>query len=123
MGSHSNEGPGPELSDAAIAIHGLIRNVLSQCRNEIEATGNFEASIEWDRRQSGMGVGLTFRTTHSEFRQQTFGLFFFPLDHEIGVETKSSADPKLICVIDVDDLDTELIRSLVTQAIFQSSKK
>lgn len=105
------------MSDTGVAVHGMIRNVLSRCRSEIEASGRLNASIEWHRKLSGLGVGLSLRSTRSNSLKQRFGIIFRPSGDGMRVEMFEGGNVQLFDVFDLDDLNEEVIRSMVMQTI------
>lgn len=109
------------MSDTSVAIHGLIRSVLSRCRSEIEGTGLADASIEWHRKLTGLGIGLTLWSTRSNSLTQRYGIIFKPNGNQVAVEMFKGKRVQPFDVFSPDDLNEEVIRSLVMQTIVEAN--
>lgn len=109
------------MSDTSVAIHGLIHNVLSRCRNEIEEAGQANASIEWHRKMTGLGIGLTLWSTRSSSLKQRVGIVFQPNGNQMAVEMFRGGHAQPFDVFNLEDLNEEVIRSLVTRLLVEAS--
>ena len=109
------------MSDTSVAIHGLIHNVLSRCRSEIEEAGQANASIEWHRKLTGLGIGLTLWSTRSSSLKQRFGIVFQPNGNQMAVRMFKGRHVQPFGVFNLDELNEEVIRSFITRLLVDAS--